>query len=72
MLKDGTAVRLRLIRPDDKDRLRAGFARLSPESRYLRFFVPKSTLTDAELVYLTETDGVDHVAIGASRSPQKW
>jgi GNAT superfamily N-acetyltransferase len=64
-LRDGTAVRLRLIRPDDKDRLRAGFARLSPASRYLRFFAPKSELTDGELRYLTECDGVDHVAIGA-------
>jgi GNAT superfamily N-acetyltransferase len=66
-LRDGTRVRLRLIRPDDKERLRAGFARLSPESRYLRFFAPKHQLSDAELRYLTECDGVDHVAIGASR-----
>jgi GNAT superfamily N-acetyltransferase len=60
-------VRLRLVRPEDKDRLRAGFEKLSPESRYLRFFVPKPHLTEAELRYLTELDGVDHVAIGAAR-----
>jgi GNAT superfamily N-acetyltransferase len=66
-LRDGTRIRLRLIRSDDKDRLRAGFEKLSPESRYLRFFAPKSELTDAELRYLTECDGVDHLAIGASR-----
>lgn len=40
---------------------------MSPASRYLRFFAPKSELTDAELRYLTECDGVDHVAIGATR-----
>lgn len=56
-----------MIRADDKERLRAGFARLSPESRYLRFFAPKHRLSDAELRYLTEIDGVDHVAIGAAR-----
>ena len=67
VLRDGTRVRLRLIRPDDKERLRAGFAKLSPESRYLRFFAPKESLTDAELVYLTECDGIDHLAIGAAR-----
>jgi GNAT superfamily N-acetyltransferase len=40
---------------------------MSPTSRYLRFFAPKSELSDAELRYLTECDGVDHVAIGATR-----
>jgi len=56
-----------MIRPDDKDRLRAGFQRMSPESRYLRFFGPKQDLSEAELRYLTEIDGLDHVAIGAAR-----
>src|SRR5262249_20362804 len=42
-----------------------GFARLSPQSRYLRFFGPKDRLSDAELSYLTELDGVNHFAIGA-------
>jgi GNAT superfamily N-acetyltransferase len=67
VLSDGTAVRLRLIRPDDKERIREGFARLSPTSRYRRFFSAKQTLTDAELRYLTEIDGINHVAIGAAR-----
>jgi GNAT superfamily N-acetyltransferase len=56
-----------LIRPEDKDRLRDGFAKLSPESRYLRFFAAKQHLSEAELRYLTELDGIDHLAIGASR-----
>ena len=67
VLRDGTAIRLRLIRAEDKDQLRDGFAKLSPESRYLRFFAPKHHLTDAELRYLTEVDGVDHLAIIAAR-----
>jgi GNAT superfamily N-acetyltransferase len=58
---------LRPLRPDDKERLRRGFERLSPESRYLRFFAAKQALTDAELRYLTEVDGTTHVAIGAAR-----
>jgi len=37
-LTDGTAVRLRLLRPSDRDALVAGFKLLSPESRYRRFF----------------------------------
>jgi GNAT superfamily N-acetyltransferase len=66
-LRDGTRVRLRTIRATDKERLVAGLARLSPQSRYLRFFTDKERLTEAELRYLTELDGEHHFAIGASR-----
>ncbi len=65
-LRDGTPAVLRLVRPDDKDLFRRGFARMSPESRYLRFFTPKAALNDDELRYLTEIDQLRHVAIGAS------
>lgn len=66
-LSDGYRVHLRLIRPSDKEMLREGFERLSPESRYARFMAPKPHLTDRELTYLTEVDQVDHFAIGAMR-----
>jgi GNAT superfamily N-acetyltransferase len=66
-LRDGTRIVLRTVRPDDKDLLRRGFLKLSPESRYLRFFAPKLDLTEDELRYLTEVDGVRHFAIGAVR-----
>ena len=36
-LRDGRHVRLREIRPDDRDEVRQAFARLSSESRYMRF-----------------------------------
>ncbi len=57
---------LRLVRPDDKALMRRGFERLSPESRYRRFFTNKSKLTDDELAYLTEVDGDSHFALGAT------
>lgn len=66
-LSDGQRVHLRLIRPSDKDMLRAGFERLSPSSRYARFMAPKARLTERELDYLTDVDGVDHFAMGAIR-----
>jgi GNAT superfamily N-acetyltransferase len=66
-LNDGTGVHLRLVRPDDKPLLVAGFARLSPESRYRRFFSVKKELSEAELTYLTECDGQRHLAIAATR-----
>lgn len=67
VLADGTRVRLRLVRPGDKDVLRAGFDRWSAASRYSRFLTPKASLTDAELRYLCEVDNENHVAIGAVR-----
>ena len=67
VLGDGTAVRLRLVTPDDKELLRAGFEKFSPESRYARFLGSKTSLSDDELRYLTEVDQQDHFAIGAMR-----
>lgn len=64
-LPDGTRVAFRAIRPSDKQRLVAGFERLSPESRHRRFFGHKNELTTEELRYLTEFDGVNHFALGA-------
>jgi GNAT superfamily N-acetyltransferase len=68
VLRDGTPVRLRLIRPEDKELLRAGFDRLSPASRYARFLAPKTSLSDDELRYLCDLDHESHVAIGAVRA----
>lgn len=64
-LSDGTQVHLRPVRPADKHGLEAAFARLSAESRRLRFLGPKARLSRAELAYLTEVDGADHVALVA-------
>jgi GNAT superfamily N-acetyltransferase len=66
-LRDGLAVLLRLVTPDDKDLLRRGFDNWSPESRYARFFVPKLRLTDDELTYLCDVDQESHFALGAIR-----
>lgn len=66
-LSDGTRVVLRHIRPDDAAGLRIAFERLSPESRYRRFFGGVAQLSDAALRYLTQVDGTHHVAIVATR-----
>lgn len=63
-LDDGTRLRLRALRSSDRDKIAEGLSRLSPQSRYLRFFTAKARLTDAELRYLSEVDGHDHYAIG--------
>ena len=66
VLADGTKVTLRMIRPEDSEPLRLAFSRLSPTSRYQRFLSGMSELTDDTVRYLTEVDGVDHVAIVAT------
>jgi nucleotide-binding universal stress UspA family protein/RimJ/RimL family protein N-acetyltransferase len=62
-LRDGTHVQIRPLGPGDRDALAAGFERLSPESRYLRFFGPVPRLTEAQLRYLTDVDHHDHEAL---------
>ncbi len=64
-LADGTAVRLRLLRPDDREKLLAGFAELSDASRYTRFFTAMPDLSDRMLERLLHTDERDHLAIAA-------
>lgn len=59
---EGQRVVFRPIRPNDKQRLSEGLERLSPQSRYRRFFRHVDHLSDKELRYLTEVDFVDHVA----------
>jgi GNAT superfamily N-acetyltransferase len=62
-LDDGTPAEIRMIRASDQDLLRRGFERLSPESRYRRFLAPKRSLSDRELRYFTNVDGIDHFAL---------
>ena len=56
---------IRPIRPDDKGLLSDGLRRLSPQSVQRRFLTPKRSFSRAELRYLTEVDGRDHVALVA-------
>jgi len=63
VLRDGTRVVLRDIRRSDAEELRRAFLALSSESRYRRFFGALTDLDEAALRYLTEVDGMNHVAI---------
>jgi GNAT superfamily N-acetyltransferase len=62
-LRDGTRVLIRPMDTGDRELVRAGFERLSPESRYRRFLTPMPTLTDRQLAYLTDVDHHDHEAM---------
>jgi RimJ/RimL family protein N-acetyltransferase len=65
-LRDGSTVVIRPIEPDDKERLRTTFHRLSPESRRRRFMTPANELADEDLMYLTEVDHHRHEALVAT------
>ena len=62
MLRDGARILVRPILPEDKERLREGFGRLSAQSRYRRFLTPLEHLSDEQARYLTEIDYADHMA----------
>lgn len=64
-LRDGREVLIGPLIPADAPLLAEGFEQLSEESRRLRFLGPKTSLTPAELRYLTEIDGHHHVALCA-------
>lgn len=64
-LPNGTPVLIRPIRADDKAMLASGLRRLSDASVQRRFLAPKRRFSRAELRYLTEVDGRDHVALVA-------
>ena len=57
---------MRPIRPQDKALLASGHAHLSPETIRRRYLSAKPRLTQADLRYLTEVDGQDHVALVAT------
>ena len=62
---DPSPIVIRPIRADDKEILVGGLHRLSPESRYRRFFAPKAKLSATQLRYLTEVDHHTHEALVA-------
>ena len=66
-LPDGTQILIRPIRPDDKALLEQGLHNLSETSVQRRFLTPKPSFSRAELRYLTEVDGRNHVALVAER-----
>jgi GNAT superfamily N-acetyltransferase len=62
-LRGGRVAVLRALEPDDRDRLLEAFDRLSPASRYRRFFRSMDKMSEADLDYLTAVDHHDHEAI---------
>lgn len=62
ILKDGHTFKVRPITPDDRDKLRDLFYRLSPQTRYLRFGHVKEHISDTELDYFTRVHAPESYA----------
>jgi GNAT superfamily N-acetyltransferase len=65
VLSNGKAVTLRLVEPGDAEEFDRQFRRMSPDSRYRRFFSGLTELSPDTLHYLTVVDGYDHFAVVA-------
>ena len=65
LLADGETITIRPISKADRSQLATGLSATSEQSRYLRFMRMVDRLTEAELDYLVNVDGVDHVALVA-------
>jgi RimJ/RimL family protein N-acetyltransferase len=64
-LREGTPLSVRSLRPEDREVLRAGIERQSPDSQYMRFFttfphgVPRKVLDNL----VDRVDGVNYIAL---------
>jgi acyl-CoA synthetase (NDP forming)/GNAT superfamily N-acetyltransferase len=63
LLRDGTPVHLRPIRPEDEDALVAFHSRLSPHTIYRRFFSPRPVLPPKDVHRFTNVDYHDRLAL---------
>ena len=70
-LKSGDHVRIRAIRPSDKDGLLGLFHALSPKSVYSRFLYRKKDVSPEQLKYFTELDFDSHVGLVATIGQDK-
>ncbi|WP_426244338.1 GNAT family N-acetyltransferase [Nocardioides sp. LHG3406-4] len=62
LLRDGRTAHIRPIRPDDAELLVDFYARVSPESKYYRFFSPMPELSAKDVKRFTQVDYTDRVA----------
>lgn len=64
-LRDGRRLEVRALRTEDRAGMLELVGRMSEESRYYRFFAPKSNFTEREIAYFMNVDFVNHVALVA-------
>lgn len=64
-LRDGSMIRIRALRPDDREGMHAAIDRTSAQSLRRRFFIPKRSFSDRDIAYFIDVDFNSHVALVA-------
>jgi RimJ/RimL family protein N-acetyltransferase len=67
-LRNGAALQIRALRPDDRAEMLAAVGRMSKEALYRRFFAPKRYFSEGELEFFLNVDFKNHVALVATLS----
>jgi len=67
ILLDGSKALLRLIQPEDRNRIIRFYNRLSPETRFLRYQYAKGDLTEGDLKNFCEVDYWNTLALVAEK-----
>jgi acyl-CoA synthetase (NDP forming)/RimJ/RimL family protein N-acetyltransferase len=70
VLRDGAAMHIRPIRPDDADALQRMHLAQSAQSVYFRFFAPMERLSDKDLHRFTHVDHHGRVALVLTEGPE--
>ena len=65
ILKDGSPVEIRALRPGDEAEMLAAIERTSPQSLQRRFFAMKRHFSDKERAFFLQVDFKNHVALAA-------
>ena len=65
-LRDGTPVTIRVMRPDDHDRLVAAFAKLEETSIYTRFFSYRKEIPESAFEHIAKIDFVEFAGLVAT------
>lgn len=65
VLRDGTPVEIRALRPDDEADMLAAIERTGPQSLQSRFFVMKRHFSEKERAFFLDVDFSNHVALAA-------
>jgi ribosomal protein S18 acetylase RimI-like enzyme len=64
-LRDGRAIKIRALRPDDRADMLTAIGRASTQSLQRRFFVPKKGFSEREIAFFLDIDFESHVALVA-------
>lgn len=70
VLRDGSTMHVRPIRPDDARALQEMHLGQSEQSVYYRFFAPRGPLSERDLARFTHVDHRDRVALVCMRGPE--